>query len=251
MRNLGLFWILAVVVTGAAAQSTEVAFLTEDKVRVVGDWYGAGDEKDGPVILLFHQGGGDARGEYAEIAPRLVANGFQVLAIDQRNGGNVFQSTNRTIAHMGADYEEPGYCDAYPDLVAAVGYVRSQGFTGKLIVWGSSYSAALVFRLAAEHPSQISGLLAFSPAAGPPLADCPLAAHLDSIKMPAIAFRPAREYAIESVAEQMKQLAAAGVQTYVADPGVHGSSMLNARRVKASTEKTWEVVLAFLDTVKG
>ena len=69
--------------------------------------------------------------------------------------------------------------------------------------------------------------------------------------MPAVAFRPAREYAIESVAEQMKQLAAAGVETYVADPGVHGSSMLNARRVKASTEDTWQVVLSFLSKVKG
>ena len=49
----------------------------------------------------------------------------------------------------------------------------------------------------------------------------------------------------------MKQLAAAGVETYVADPGVHGSSMLNARRVKASTEDTWQVVLSFLSKVKG
>ena len=32
----------------------------------------------------------------------------------------------------------------------------------------------------------------------------------------------------------------------VADPGVHGSSMLNEMRVAASTEATWAVVLAFL-----
>lgn len=243
--------LLFILAGAACAQSQEVSFLTEDGVRVFGDWYGAGVDKGEPVILLFHQGGGDARGEYADIAPRLVANGFHVLAIDQRNGGDVFQSTNRTIGHMGADYVEPGYCEAYPDLIGALRYVRKQNYAGKLIAWGSSYSAALVFRLAAENPSEISGLLAFSPAAGPPLADCPLAAHLDLIKVPAVAFRPAREYAIESVAEQMKQLAAAGVETYVADPGVHGSSMLNARRVKASTEDTWQVVLSFLSKVKG
>ena len=44
----------------------------------------------------------------------------------------------------------------------------------------------------------------------------------------------------------MKEFERFGVQTYVADPGVHGSSMLNAERVGASTEATWQVVLDFL-----
>ena len=38
-----------------------------------------------------------------------------------------------------------------------------------------------------------------------------------------------------------------GHQTYVADPGVHGSSMLNETRVGSSTEATWTVVLNFLE----
>ena len=45
----------------------------------------------------------------------------------------------------------------------------------------------------------------------------------------------------------MKEFEAHGIQTYVADPGVHGSSMLNAERVGASTEATWTAVLKFLD----
>jgi hypothetical protein len=49
------------------------------------------------------------------------------------------------------------------------------------------------------------------------------------------------------VGEQMVLFAKDGHQTYVADPGVHGSSMLNEARVKSSTEKTWGVVLDFLD----
>jgi hypothetical protein len=58
--------------------------------------------------------------------------------------------------------------------------------------------------------------------------------------------RPQREYEIESVQNQMAQFESLGIQTYVADPGVHGSSMLNADRVGASTEEAWGVVLAFL-----
>ena len=151
MKHLLLILNLALFAGMTFAEPREVSFETEDGVVVFGDWYSSGADKGAPVILLFHQGGGDARGEYADIAPRLVANGFHVLAIDQRNGGEVFQSTNRTIGHMGADYVEPGYCDAYPDLVAALRYVRKHNYKGKLIAWGSSYSAALVFRLAADY----------------------------------------------------------------------------------------------------
>ena len=46
----------------------------------------------------------------------------------------------------------------------------------------------------------------------------------------------------------MQDFDSKGVQTYVADPGVHGSSMLSEDRVKASTEATWAVVLEFLET---
>ena len=52
---------------------------------------------------------------------------------------------------------------------------------------------------------------------------------------------------IDSVRKQKVDFEMHGMQTYVADPGVHGSSMLNPVRVEASTEKTWAVVLEFLD----
>lgn len=250
MKWFGCLFTLLVSASLSWAQPKEVTFDTQDGVRIFGDWYSAGQDKAAPVIALFHQGGGDARGEYAQIAPRLVENGFHVLAVDQRNGGRVFESTNRTIANLGSDYEEPGYCEAYPDLEATLKFIKAAGYSGKLIVWGSSYSAALVFRLVAEYPDQVSALLAFSPASGPPLANCPLAAYLDQVHVPALALRPAREFAIESVAQQLKVLAQAGIETYVADPGVHGSSMLNAHRVKAPTEETWKVVLAFLARVR-
>jgi hypothetical protein len=45
----------------------------------------------------------------------------------------------------------------------------------------------------------------------------------------------------------MAEFAAQGINAYVADPGVHGSSMPNAERVGAPTEATWTVVLEFLN----
>ena len=40
-----------------------------------------------------------------------------------------------------------------------------------------------------------------------------------------------------------------GHRTYVADPAVHGSSMLNEARVGESVDTTWTVVLGFLEEV--
>ena len=50
---------------------------------------------------------------------------------------------------------------------------------------------------------------------------------------------------------QMQLFRNHGHQTYVADPGVHGSSMLNAERVGAPVDETWTVVVDFLRSALG
>ncbi len=229
----------------ALASPAEMSFEASDGVTVFGDFYASSDGNSAPTILLFHQAGGDARGEYAGIAARLVETGYNVLAIDQRSGGGRFGGVNRTAATL--DNREFAYCDVYPDLDAALTYARTQGLVGDLAVWGSSYSAALVFQLAAKRGEEISAALAFSPASGGPLADCAPDQFIEDLSVPLLALRPQREYEIESVRAQMELFEAAGIQTHVADPGVHGSSMLVADRVEGDTEKTWAVVLAFLE----
>jgi dienelactone hydrolase len=242
-------FIVALVVASlaniASAESVEVSFKAADGVQVFGDVYASPRGEREPVILLFHQAGSDARGEYTVIAERLQKNGYNVVAIDQRSGGDRFGGVNRTMA--GLEDKEIGYCEAYPDLVAALTFAREHGFYGRLAVWGSSYSAGLVFKLAAENSEQVNAVLGFSPASGGPMADCSPSDYLDKVKAPVLALRPKREMEIDSVRKQKADFEMAGMQTYVADPGVHGSSMLNPVRVAASTEATWAVVLEFLD----
>jgi pimeloyl-ACP methyl ester carboxylesterase len=50
-----------------------------------------------------------------------------------------------------------------PDIIAALRYVRKQYNSNKVIAWGSSYSAALVLKVAGDHPELVDGVLAFSP----------------------------------------------------------------------------------------
>jgi dienelactone hydrolase len=238
-----LFTLLLTV--NAIANPVQVQFDAADDVRIYGDIYRSADGDNAPVILLFHQAGGDARGEYTQIAARLMENGYNALAIDQRVGGDRFGGSNRTMA--GLEDRAYGYCDVYPDLEAALRYMRHEGFSGPLAIWGSSYSAALVFQLGVENSDEVSAVLGFSPASGAPLADCSPLPYLPQLDVPALALRPQSEFEIESVQAQMKEFEAHGMQTYVANPGVHGSSMLNAERVGASTEAAWKVVLDFLD----
>ncbi|MBE9539629.1 MAG: alpha/beta hydrolase [Proteobacteria bacterium] len=237
-----LFALLFSAPVGAAP--VEIQFSSSDGITVFGDLYTSADGKSAPVVLLFHQARGDARGEYSGIANRLLKAGYNILAIDQRSGGDRFGGVNRTIA--GLDKTDYAYCEVYPDLEAALAYARESGFSGPLAVWGSSYSAALVFQLGAKHETEVAAILGFSPASGGPLAGCAPQQYLAKLSIPALALRPQGEFEIESVQAQMKEFEHFGVQTYVADPGVHGSSMLNAERVGASTEATWQVVLEFL-----
>ena len=111
------------------------------------------------MIVAVHQ----ADSSHAEVAPivlRLVAAGFTMLAIDQRSGGGLFGSSNRTAAALP---REASYEETLPDLAAALAWPHAEARGAPVIARGSSYSAALVFLLAAAHPADVSALVALSP----------------------------------------------------------------------------------------
>ncbi len=132
-----------------------VELVAADGVKVAGTYRRALEPK--ALILLFHQRG-SSRAEYSQIAPRLAANGYSSLAIDQRGGGDRWRVPNVTAEQWG---ETQSHLEAMPDLEAAFAWGAAQG--PPLVLWGSSYSAALIFPLAAAHPGQVRALLAFSP----------------------------------------------------------------------------------------
>ena len=244
MRFLTLLFAFVISASGHA-KGLEISFATEDGVIVYGEVYNVADTPmTAPVILLFHQGGGDTRGEYSPLVSRLLDAGYNLLAIDQRRGGDRFGGVNRTLAGVGDT--EYTYCDVYPDLEGALRFATEYGFSGKTAVWGSSYSAALVFKLGVDHPEQIDAVLAFSAASGEPMNGCEPEPYSEQITQPVLALRPIHELEVPYVPGQMKIFQEHGHQTYVADPGVHGSSMLNETRVGSSTEAAWTVVLEFL-----
>lgn len=229
--------------------TTEISFHTPDSIQIFGDLY-KNDKKEN-TIILFHQGGSNARGEYATIIPRLVEEGFNVLAIDQRVGGQIYGSFNRTLANIPTNSfnDGYGYCDAYNNLESALNFIIDSGFTGNKIIWGSSYSASLAIQLANRRQDDIAGVLAFSPATGGSMKECLPDPYFESLKRPLLLLRPPNEMENEGPKLQLELAKKYNHQTYVAQYGVHGSSMLVKERVGHDVEETWKVVYAFLNEI--
>ena len=194
------------------------------------------------VVLLFHQAG-SSKAEYNEIAARLIDRGFNALAIDQRSGGNLF-GINETIQALGRSTD---YAAARPDLDAALNWAKGEQLP--IILWGSSYSAGMALELAADHPGEIAGVMAFSPGE-----------YRD--KSNGVAAAAARlDLPIYVTAEKTPEEARAAKALLAASPsrdkvyatprkaGVHGSSTLIPARNPEGAEENWKSVDAFLDRI--
>lgn len=142
-------------------QGETIRFASSDGVQITADLYMT-DDRRAPMILLFHQAG-YSRGEYRSIAPRLNDLGFNCMAIDQRSGDQVHGVSNETNRSAKSMKRPVTYLDALPDLESAYLYAQLSIRPEKIILWGSSYSAALAFYLASVHHDNVAGLLAFSP----------------------------------------------------------------------------------------
>ena len=153
------FAILMLLALPAAGQERLVLTAT-DGVPVTVDLYAAADPGS-PWIVLAHMAG-SSRGEYREIAPRLNRLGYNAVALDQRSGSGFAGVANETAAAGQARGMRQDYVSAIPDIEAGIAYARGRT-GGPVLLWGSSYSAALALWLAGEYPALVDGVIAVSP----------------------------------------------------------------------------------------
>ncbi len=144
-----------------ASDFKTITFPSQDGLEITADVYMTLPDS-APFIILFHQAG-YSRGEYREIAPRLNSLGFNCMAIDQRSGDGVNGVVNETAKRARESGRGHTYLDAVQDMEAAIAYAKAHYAKGKFIIWGSSYSAALVLKIAGDQPHIADGVLAFSP----------------------------------------------------------------------------------------
>ncbi len=225
----------------ATAQPTELR--AADGLLISAEFRAAQARRRG-TILLFHQAG-SSLAEYSTIAPELARRGFDTLATDQRSGGENWGRRNATAARLGAN---PGFMAALQDLQAALAWARQRDPSGRVLVWGSSYSASLVFLLAASPA--VSAVLAFSP--GEYLRGTSVRAAAAQVRCPV--FVTSSSTANEEAAAEAILAATQGApkRQFRARPGQHGSSTLRADSNPggaAGAAAVWVAVNAFLDEV--
>jgi alpha-beta hydrolase superfamily lysophospholipase len=223
----------------AEAAGQAVNLRARDGVSISGMAYAADHPK--AIVLLFHQAD-SSKAEYATIAPRLAAAGFTALAIDQRSGGDLF-GPNETARRLG---KEASFEQAKPDLEAALDWATAKHLP--VVLWGSSYSASLVFEVAADHPQEVSAVMAFSPGE-----------YFDDMKAVAKAAAKVRApiYVTsapdtDEVSDAKAILAASPARSktqYVPQIGVHGSSTLIESQDPKGAAENWKHALAFLNTL--
>lgn len=154
--------LLFFVLSSQYSQAETITFPSKDGLTITADTYISNPDKKTPFIVLFHQAGW-SRGEYNEIAPKLNKLGFNCIAVDQRSGNTVNGVKNETTALAQKEGKPINYTDAEQDIIASLEYARNNFAEGKLIAWGSSYSAALVLKVAGDHPTLVDGVVSFAP----------------------------------------------------------------------------------------
>ena len=230
--------LISTSATGEAA-SQAVMLRARDGVSISGLAYTTDHPK--AIVLLFHQAD-SSKAEYATIAPKLAAAGFTAFAIDQRSGGDLY-GPNETARRLGkpASYEQ-----AKPDLEAALDWATVKHLP--VVLWGSSYSASLVFEVAAEHPQEVSAVMAFSPGE---YFDDTRAVGRAAAKVRAPIYVTSSPDADE-VNDAKAILAASPARSkiqYVPRFGVHGASTLIEAQDPKGAAENWKHALAFLNTL--
>lgn len=153
---ISIFIFLFFFLSGNAQK--KVSFYSKDSLKISANLYL--QEYNLPFILLFHQGG-SSRGEYNEIADRLMKLGYNCLSVDLRSGNKINYVTNETAQRAEDNSFPNSFIDAQQDIEAAIQYIKKYN-SKSIVLFGSSYSASLCL-IMANHNSDVKAVIAFSP----------------------------------------------------------------------------------------
>lgn len=157
-KPLWLIILSVLIINQLAVSQQKISFPAKDGLEVTADLYFLSSDK--PYVILLHQAR-YSRGEYLEIAPKIVNLGYNCLAVDLRSGNEVNGVVNETAKRAKEKGLPQNYTDAMPDIEAAIAYVKRQTNL-PFVLWGSSYSASLALIQTAKD-LRTKAVVAFSP----------------------------------------------------------------------------------------
>lgn len=247
MKTLYLFLLIFIAPHALQAQASEmtygnvpfttVHFLSLDGMKMTADYHEI--NPDAPVIILCHQAG-YSRGEYIDIAAQLNSFGFNCFAIDQRSGKSANGIVNETAKNAKERGRPTEYLDAEQDILAAIKHVTMLYHRDEVILWGSSYSAALALKIAATHP-QVSTVIAYSP--GEYLKGIDVQTAIKDLSVPTYVTSSHKEAA--AVTTLLSEVTQTKVVQFIPEGhGVHGSKAL--WRDAQDNGEYWASIYVFL-----
>ena len=146
------------IIAEPATGIQSITFPSLDGLEITANLYEI--DAEAPVIVLCHQARFN-KFEYEGIAQKLNDKGFNCIAIDQRSGGPIANEVNQTNILAGEQGKPTDFLDAEQDIVAAVKYA-AENYTGKVVLWGSSYSSTLALYVGIEQ-DEVDAIVSFSP----------------------------------------------------------------------------------------
>jgi len=221
-------------------QKEKVTFESADGIQITADHYLINQEY--PYIVLFHQSG-SSRGEFNEIAEKLMMLRYNCLAVDLRSGDNSNFVKNETATRARESSRPTRFLDTRQDIQAAIGY--AVGLNPKeIILFGSSYSASLII-LEGEQNPHVRAMISFSP--GEYFGDdLRMEASLDSISKPL--FIAATQHEFSYVKQMMNQLPDDSYTLFQPEgKGVHGARAL--WEDNNSKDEYWLALLLFINNL--
>ncbi|MGX1025223.1 alpha/beta hydrolase [Flavobacterium sp. CS20] len=221
-----------------------LTFPSKDGLEISARLYQA--QSKAQPILLCHQARYNKQ-EYADIAPRLREMGYTALAIDQRSGGDFAGESNQTFERAKAQGISTDYVDAQQDIEAALDYLY-QKTKQPVILWGSSYSSALVFFVAKKYPEKVKAVISFSP--GNYFGDKRenLSIVFKELKQPFWVTSSLEESKLLSQLVNHNNLQQNQTQFIPKQKGHHGSKALWVNQIHS--EEYWASLKAFLNSIK-
>lgn len=136
----------------------KVTFTADDGLKITADLYET--NPDNPYVLLFHQAG-SSRGEYLQIADKIIKFGYNCLAVDLRSGGEINYIQNHTALLAVQQGYHTDYLSSKKDILAAIKWVKDRS-KKPVVLFGSSFSASLSLIIAKNNPD-VKAVIAFSP----------------------------------------------------------------------------------------
>jgi len=221
-------------------QKEKVTFESADGIQITADHYLINQEY--PYIVLFHQSG-SSRGEFNEIAEKLMMLRYNCLAVDLRSGDNSNFVKNETATRARESSRPTRFLDTRQDIQAAIEYAF--GLNPKeIILFGSSYSASLII-LEGEQNPHVRAMISFSP--GEYFGDdLRMEASLDSISKPL--FIAATQHEFSYVKQMMNQLPDDSYTLFQPEgKGVHGARAL--WEDNNSKDEYWLALLLFINNL--